>query len=525
MLIRTLLISLIFCLFACVSFAAIADSGGNTTFLWAAQAESNADNGGGAKTSAWNAGVPGDFIAAASGGPTSLTLAWGGADTANTVVEHTANAVKVVSGNPGQDWFRDCKTGTIGNFNFNTNVGLNGYYYITQIDDDSLSIDGLTYSGDFGSVDDDCDVRVGGAVKLLGGIANSDIADASTVNCDVLIKGDETLATDVTVASGGGNGVTTLRFLGVDSSWVRVVPTRTTASGGTIANYLLKTADNHMPKLTLDVNVNLLFNVDNIQVDGLWVWGNATTLMAGSAIGDQVVYSNCVFENTSDALNTLALEVDNYSIVYNCDVIASGATQDTIALRGGATVIIGNCRIINDSSSAASIGLQIASGEVANCVFYDNFGIALKWTGAGLDLRTVVNCTFEACVIGVSYPDSVRTRPEYVVNSIGKDCSTAWVDNLYQGTADLAMFAAFNHTDGNAADYDDFSMDVGFQDLTSDPLFVSEANDDYNLQSGSPAKNSGPFLTNRGAMSDAEAAGNGNGGFPATSTLGGLIQE
>ena len=84
----------------------------------------------------------------------------------------------------------------------------------------------------------------------------------------------------------------------------------------------------------------------------------------------------------------------------------------------------------------------------------------------------------------------------------------------------IRIIAMFNSVDTVTTDYDDFVGDLGFQDIVDgNTLFVNEANDDYNLQSGSDAKNSGPFLTNRGAMSDAEAAGAGGG----QSVIGGSV--
>jgi len=74
----------------------------------------------------------------------------------------------------------------------------------------------------------------------------------------------------------------------------------------------------------------------------------------------------------------------------------------------------------------------------------------------------------------------------------------------------------------NTTDYEtDLVGDIGFQDLSSDPLYISAANNNYNLQSGSPAKNSGPLKTNRGAMSDAEAGG-GGGILRGPGTTGGI---
>ena len=78
---------------------ALSDSGGNTAFLWNAGAGSDNNNGGGAKTTAWDArGAKDDFVDG-DGSPTSNTGAWADPSTANSVEEHTGDAVKIVVGN------------------------------------------------------------------------------------------------------------------------------------------------------------------------------------------------------------------------------------------------------------------------------------------------------------------------------------------------------------------------------------------------------------------------------------------
>lgn len=502
MLTRTLLISLILCLFAVPMFGAIADSGGNTTFLWAADAESDSNNGGGAKTSAWDAGTSEDFIDAGGGAPTSNTLAWAGSKTANTVVEHTGNAVKCVAGTAG--WFAACTTGTIGNFVFNTNTGLDDSYYITRIDNDSFVIDGLTYSGDFGSVDDDCDTRVGGAIDSMANIINTDLADATAVNCDVLIKGDEILGADVTLASGGGTASTLLRFLGVDTDWVRIVPTRTTASGGSKANYLLDASI--MPTITLNTGVEFVWNVGGLSFDGLYFTGDSPAYMIGSTTGDFHTVTNCVFKNINTGASAMCLRTDNNATIDNCDFIGLGASGSAGLLRPDERVLVQNCRFENATSSTTAYAIAPRSGVINNCLFYDLSGIGVKWIASASTLSVVNRCTFENVLTCIEKPSADGTATHVIIGNIAKDCTT-FATNLF-GSDDI-LLAQYNLLNNVTNDYVNWTGQIGFQDLTTDPLFVNEANDDYNLQASSPAKNSGPFLTNRGAMSDAEAAAGG----------------
>ena len=480
------------------------------SFVWAAGGSSSSDHGGGATKAAWDAGTPSDFITLANGLPTSHATTWDGGDTACVAEAGAGDTVKI-SAEAGD--FQDCVTGTIANIKFDTNGGLDGYYTVTRIDDDYMTIDGLTYSGDLGGSDDNCDVHVGGAMSSIADVASTDLADASSYNCDVLIKGNETLTGDVTVAGGGGTASTMLRFLGVDSDWARIVPTRAAIGGGK-ANGLLDTSG--MPKITLDTNVEFIINEHYVQVDGIWFFGNTVAPMVGSGgVGDYQVYSNCVFTNAGTNATSRCVRADNNCKAYNCDFLATGGSGTTIAVEFDTGCEFVNCRVTNASNDAGSFGIDMHHGVVIGCVFYDILGTGLRYA-APSGPHLVAYCTFDDVVKAISTPNVAETQIFMLVNNIAKDC-TDFADNLHAGTANHLLVAFHNVMNGNTDNYSGYAGDIdtsgdsgkglGFQDLTSDPLFVSEANDDYNLQATSPAKNTGPFLNNRGAMSDVEAGG------------------
>ncbi len=463
------------------------------TFVYNGGADSSDGHGGSCTAGA---------LAAAGGDPVGVFFT----ATGQAIIESTDNSVTVTE-NPGTGEYKLYKaaafaslvTGTIGFVNF-VAPDTDGFFIFVKIDDNAAYLQGTSWASNT-----TCSIWVGGCMKTLGGTINSDIANAGTVNCDVLIRGNETFPSDETVAGGGGTVTTMLRFLGVDSSWVRIVPTRTVIGGGK-ANGPFDTSI--MPTITLNANVEFILSQSFIQLDGLYFTGNTATTMVGSTSSDNLKFTNCVFDNASTNASALDARADNNSSFYNCDFIMSGASGASWNVSIDASSSFVNCRFRHDSSGPAG-GIEGAGIEsVVGCLFYDYAAGTAIQESANTTNLLIVNNTFEnipgKCI---SIPN-LATPTANIFNNIAKDCGI-FVDNLYSGTANNNLFAMFNHLNNVTTDYDDFSGDLGFQDLTSDPLFISEANDNYNLQSGSPAKNSGPFLTNRGSMSDAEAGGGG----------------
>ncbi len=491
--IRTLLISLVFCL--CAGSVCADINVDYVSFVWEAAAQSASLFGGGATKAAWDAGSPSDFFDTTTGNAI--------VNDSGVTVTDSGGLIHLAKNNA----FTDAVSKTISNIDFahGDYDGLDGYWVITKINNSEVTLDGSTYPG----IDTTCSVIVGGAINGLASLIASaaDLADASSVNCDVLIRGNETLSAGLTVIAGGGTTTTLLRFLGVDASWDRIVPTRTTASGGSKANYLLDTSA--MPTITLGANY-LLFDVDYVQVDGLYFTGTRTFAMVGSTSGDQQIYSNCVIDNASTAGSAIALLSDNNTTIFNCDVIASGASGTTIVISIDNTAHIYNCRIVNNSNNAASIGIEIQGGEIIGCVFYKIDGIGIQYTT--LSTQWVVgHCTFYDVIKPITTGNVAATVYTQLFNNVAEAIggTETFIDNLYSGTRKVQLFAQYNQLFNFGTDYNNYVGEQGFQDLASDPLFINEANDNYNLQSGSPAKNSSPFLINRGAMSDIEADGGG----------------
>ncbi len=158
------------------------------------------------------------------------------------------------------------------------------------------------------------------------------------------------------------------------------------------------------------------------------------------------------------------------------------------------------------------MGIDIERGIVSDCVFYDMDGVGIQFNTVSA-LWIVRQCSFYDVIRPVTTANVAMSVPVVSLNNVAEAAggTEKFFDNLYSGTRKVLIFAQHNQLYNFATDYLNYAGEQGFQDLASDPLFVNKGSNDYNLQSGSPAKNSGPFLGNRGAMSDVEAGGGGLG--------------
>ena len=296
---------------------------------------------------------------------------------------------------------------------------------------------------------------------------------------------------------------------GCNSSYVQITPTRTAIGAGK-ANGPLDTSG--MPTITLNAGVEFGIPVNYIHVDGIYFTGSSTDSfgMIGTSTGDYQSYTNCVFLNAGNGGNSRALATDKYSLIYNCDAFATGANAATRSFHMGTEARIINCRGTNISTDTTSSVFAIGLGTVVNCLAYDSPGVGVYLYNSNSFPSQIVGCSFKGLGTAIKFHTTATVYPTVIVGNIARSC-TNFIDN--PAASDVLVSALYNHLNNNTTDYPaDVIGVLGFQDLTTDPLFVNEGTDDYNLQSGSPAKNSGAFLTNRGAMSDVEAGAGGGGG-------------
>ncbi len=401
-----------------------------------------------------------------------------------------------------------------------TNI-TSGYYEITGIAGD----DSWVNCADIVATDDNANstLDIGGACPILGGggtvgnfalqeVFDDALGSAAANNVEIYTTGDATLTATIAKDVGGGTPLFFWSWYGCDSSYVRVVPTRTAVGGG-IANSLLDTSG--MPVINcstfmMNIGGTSGTSTNYLLVDGIAFTGTSTDLMVGSDTGDFIAYTNCSIMGTGTATGSRALELDNECSAVNCDITLTGGSAASIAFDSDNQCRAVNCISYNTSSSSIATAISSLNGTFVNCLIYDTPGRGIFFTSNNSQ-NMVVNCTFENVVAAITTENSQATPMMVIVNNIAKDCTTGFLTNGHSATQWL--IAQYNHFNNNGYDYDPspaFIGLVGFQDLASDPLFVNEGTDDYNLQNGSPANSQRPFSPG-GAMDVVAGAGGGGG--------------
>ncbi len=452
--------------------------------------------------------------------PAETTATIAGGSSGQSLDSLTAQSVDITEGASSKvritdlGSFANSIVGVYGFFDFEgAYAGDDGYHEVLVVDGSGnfIEID-VSYISDT-TINLTC--AIGGACPITGAghtagdfdlqdVFDSTIASAAAQNVEIYMTGNGTLSANLDKDAGGGSASTMWHWYGCDSSYARVVPTRTSISGG-IANSLLVTAG--MPTITCGSNV-VNMGVAYVHIDGIAFTGtvNGGHLVGAAAIDFQQ-YSNCSIINAGTT--GTALRTDDFGTVTNCDCLATDATTATTCLHMDTGSTIRNSILRNDSSSSSSINLDINNATVVGCLFYDFSGTGILFR-AGNTTRGVANCTFDTGNICIAV-GNVASNTTLIITDCIVANSTTFATNLYSGTTDLTILASYNTIEAATVtnDYLNFAGDTSIGELTSAPSFVSIANDDYNLQDDSPSKNTGSLLRDRGAMSSEESGGGG----------------
>ncbi len=241
-----------------------------------------------------------------------------------------------------------------------------------------------------------------------------------------------------------------------------------------------------------------------------------------------MVFKRCTIHTNTDI--GVSISNSNNSID-ECIIHSNGSGINDVGLIFGTLGSITNCEIYGNYGTGATQ----TSGVIYNCVSYNNGNAANKsanlrmientgmwFIGNTTDGRSINNIT------GIWY-DGSALRQVVMMNNIAYN---------HDGTNgigiewDLAMgetaVSRNNLVNSNAADYDLAETFVG--EVTGAPDFVDDANGDYILNSGSPAKAAGVdagdavndvSYTDIGAQQRQEPAG---GGAPGRGSMrGGML--
>lgn len=393
---RFSLISLMLLLCIGPAFAAIGSD--FVSFSWEAAASDDENNGGGATRTAWDGGSPSDFLNTTTGAAIDTA--------AGATVKDGTTTVNFVSVGD----FANVVNGTIAQIrNYTGDDVADGFFVVNRIDDDEIALVGTTYVDDAEGVET-ADINVGGVHSGIDGLNGTDLMDASTVNCDVLIKGNETLGNvDTGISAGGGTDTTTLHWIGVDTNWAEIALTATSG----------------WPVITQG-GFHLLFSTDVVTVKAV----SFTSSDASRTIqvtGEYVSFISVTMVNTGagDAFETTT----DSAVTTNCSFIGDNATQvvdfDKANMYGCFVKQLGT-----GDGVLATVGF--GGGNITKCVIFSSgaggTGIVIdEMQNANSPVNVVNNTidTWDTCLHFNELPDTtLDTSSMLITNNLFSDWDT-----------------------------------------------------------------------------------------------------
>jgi hypothetical protein len=188
--------------------------------------------------------------------------------------------------------------------------------------------------------------------------------------------------------------------------------------------------------------------------------------------------NNYVFAEYADGYPLVGIDASRIDMERN--TLGSSKGDGGLVLYGPSSGQIGNNAISFGTAGVYGLGASDCLRLlIHNNVFYSSSGNAVGLSFRSCDSVIVMNNTINSKYIGVSEV----TSSARLMNNMITGNSTAGVK------AGTGTILSYNDIWGNTLNYDGTAPGTG--DISSDPLFVNPANQDYRLQSASPCRDAG----------------------------------
>lgn len=207
-------------------------------------------------------------------------------------------------------------------------------------------------------------------------------------------------------------------------------------------------------------------------------WG----FRGSNSIGLSGIFLDCRFEGGIYGIQ-FATGRCNVSLV-NCHFENNFYHVRSSSAGNNGSLFVDHCTFANSASLALWIGSQNSwSNHIRNCTFYNNGNNAIHWDGNNQRFVEITHCIF--------------------VNNSGWALNNAGSGAAYQ-YENYNFF--WNNTSGNISTTDVIS---GGLSQSVNPLLTDPANDDFSLQSTSPAIEVGPGTRYAGSITPTSSGGGG----------------
>ncbi len=250
-------------------------------------------------------------------------------------------------------------------------------------------------------------------------------------------------------------------------------------------------------------------------LQNLFFTGALSTALLGDVVPDYVHVIECKITNTQNNSSAIALRLDNFCSVINCDLECSGAAH------GDVLSIDSECRIIGVRVKGTE-----ASEELIHCQDRTTIvGCMLVGPGIGVHLTNagavhVVGNTFYNLETAITLSNITPTVICGIVNNHITDCDK-YIDNLNSGSGNVAILEVNNRTRNNTTPRTGVGDGANVGEITTDTGaeatdFVNFGSGDFHLIDAAPGQGVGMRARDIGAYKAADPAGGGNAVTPSS---------
>ncbi len=480
-------------------------SGDANIFIWKDASYSGMTAGGGCTPDAWdNESDKSKFFNLSTGAPVvnESTVSVDDTNAQPLTVNHGAGVTVV--------------TGTLAWVQFSGTYD-NGWYFVTYVDDNNVTLDGSNGTGVGGIT---CDISIGGVIKgiseLLSSYANH--YDATNYNMNCLVKGSETLTAQENIAAGGGSSTTRLRFIGVNSSWAEDGTRAVITTASSITSLIKITTIDYLEfrHIDFDGNSNATYCVYSVATDD----------------GQHTTFSDCLIHGAvTDGLfmRSYYLQIINSSVYLN--------GRDGYGYAGSTTALtIIDSKFYNNNRHGI-YHRSSAFNLIGNSIFDNGQG---EVDGGGcVEAAIVTSATLIGNTAWSNYSDGFRfvTGSYWQVYINNTSVENGGYGYNFVGTSSDGMsYFSHNHASGNSSGHYNVDDDASFVDFmhgnningtqSASQLFVDAGNGDFTPKTDSELIDAGLDVGNGtqdiGAVQQEAGEGGGDGGG-GTQILGGFI--
>ena len=492
---RSYLCSLIFLLLAGFVFGSATDQQDFVTFVYANGVGSSGDNGGGCTKQIWDVENHDALkFMESDGGPLVA---------ASLTVVNVGGEVGFTEPGGASDYFADMVDGTFVLIDSYSGDDISDGRYIAEYaDDDTIYLVDTIYVDDAGQTGG---ITLGGAIDGLASLIafESDLADAGLYNCDVLIRGNETLPGTIAIGSGGGGSSSLrLRLLSVNSSWAYEKGAVTLTATANLVNGLIR--------FGTGTGISYV-DIIGFVIDGGGAGNAEKGLSFPDADSDFIHIIDCTIQDV--------IEPPGYGIEFQGDAYAvinttvAGCRYGIFAGTGDAM----KTQYLHSSFRDNGVGVHVdaTDNHFIHCEFIDSS--STLGTGDGLVFDDVESFgTVQLCSFlnndGDGMQINVASLQIMVLNNASSGNGGFGYNISDNNVTSLGVFG-YNHS-YNETDCSDTgtwaTLGIG-NNITGDPKFnnVADGSEDLDLQASSPLIAAGVNGANIGSGNHAVGGGGG----------------